>query len=83
MKEHNKEILDKHYHHWQTLRDAQYLKGLNIHEREDIVRVLREEWYPGYTYDAWCGDCMASMVKEVYQRYDKWLSEQPKEEGHK
>lgn len=73
----NKATLDKHYHHWRTLRDAQYLRGLNIHEREDMVRVLREEFWPGYTYDGWCGSCVADMVRTLYTRYDKWLSEQP------
>jgi hypothetical protein len=72
--------LEKHYHHWITLRDGQYLRGLNIHEREDMLRVLREEFWPGYTYDEWCGSCVADMVKEVYSRYDKWKAEQPKEE---
>lgn len=73
----NKATLDKHYHHWVTLRDAQYLRGLNIHEREDMVRVLREEFWPGYTYDEWCSSCVADMVRTLYTRYDKWLSEQP------
>jgi hypothetical protein len=69
--------LEKHYHHWITLRDGQYLRGLNIHEREDMLRVLREEFWPGYTYDEWCGSCVVDMVKEVYSRYDKWKGEQP------
>jgi hypothetical protein len=77
MKQHNITTLEKHYHHWITLRDGQYLRGLNIHEREDMLRVLREEFWPGYTYDEWCGSCVADMVKEVYSRYDKWKGEQP------
>jgi hypothetical protein len=72
--------LDKHYHHWLTLRDGGYLRGLNVHERTDMHRVLQEEFWPGYVYDEWCGSCVADMVKEVYSRYDKWKAEQPKAE---
>lgn len=79
MTEANRKRLDELYGFWRTLRDAQYLRGLNIHEREDMVRVLREEFWPGYTYDEWCGSCVADMVRTLYTRYDKWLSEQPKE----
>jgi hypothetical protein len=77
MKTENKETLDRHYHHWKTLRDAQYLRGLNVHERADMLRILREEFWPGYTYDEWCSSCVTQMVTHLYQRYDKWLSEQP------
>jgi hypothetical protein len=73
----NKATLDKHYHHWITLRDAQYMRGLNIHERADMVRVLREEFRPGYSYDEWCPTCIADMVRTLYQEYDKWVAGQP------
>lgn len=76
MKQHNIDTLEKHYHHWITLRDG-YVRGLNVHERTDMHRVLQEEFWPGYVYDEWCGSCVASMVKEVYSRYDKWKAEQP------
>lgn len=73
----NKTRLDELYGFWRTLRDAQYMRGMNYREKSDMLRILREEFWPGYTYDEWCSSCVADMVKALYTRYDKWLSEQP------
>lgn len=73
----NKTRLDELYGFWRTLRDAQYMRGMNYREKADMLRILREEFWPGYTYDEWCSSCVVDMVKALYTRYDKWLSEQP------
>ena len=64
--------LEKHYHHWITLRDAQYLRGMNNHELNDVLEVAREEFFgPGYSPDLWCGSCLAEFIKSTYTQYDK------------
>lgn len=80
MKPENKKFLDDNRHHHDTLTKAFYLKGLNGNEREGMVRVMREEFQPGYTVDLWCPTCAADMVIHLYRYYDNWLSAQPKEE---
>lgn len=77
MKPENKAFLESTYHHWVTLRDAQYLKGLNGNEREGMQRVMREEFIPGYVCDLWCPACCAEMVKQLYTRYDAWKAANP------
>lgn len=77
MKPENLKFLEDTYHHWQTLRDAQYLKGLNGHEREGMQRVMAEEFRPGYTADLWCPSCVADMVRLLYTSYDQWKIDNP------
>lgn len=75
MRQENIDFLEANYHHWATLRDAQYLKGLNANEREGMQRVMAEEFVKGYTADLWCPSCCADMVRQLYTRYDTWKTE--------
>jgi hypothetical protein len=77
MKPENKQFLEANYHHWVTLRDAQFLRGLNANEREGMVRVMAEEFQPGYTCDLWCPTCVFEMVKSLYTRYEQWKLDNP------
>ncbi len=72
MKPENKKFLEENMHHWITLRDAQYLRGLNGQEREGMQRVMAEEFQPGYTADLYCPACCMEMVKLLYTRYEAW-----------
>lgn len=76
----NRDFLDKNRHHYDTVIKAGYVRHLNVHEREGMQRVMREEFRPGYHTDLWCGPCVFDMVKLLYQHYDAWLAAQPKEE---
>ena len=73
MKPENKTILDKNLHHWITLERAFYLRGLNHHEQQDILKAIREEWEPNFNPDLWCGTCLADFVKKAYRNYHEWL----------
>ncbi len=73
MKAENIATLEKHRHFHNTLIKAFYLKGLNYMEREDMLRVYREEWAPMANPDLWCGECLAEFVKDVYRRFDEYL----------
>lgn len=79
MKPENKAFLDANRHHYETLTKAFYMKGLNAHERDGMVRVMREEFIPNYHTDLWCSPCVADMVKLLYHKYNEWLAAQPKE----
>ena len=80
MKPENKAILDANRHHYETATKAGYVKHFNAREKEDLLRVMQEEFQPGYHYDMWCGPCIFDFIKLIYQRYDAWLAAQPKEE---
>lgn len=77
MKTENRKFLDDNYHHWITLRDAFYIRHLDGNTRSNMMRIMAEEFWPGYTSDLWCPTCVADMVKLLYQRYDKWILENP------
>lgn len=39
---------------------------------EDLLRIVRTEFYPAYSYKGDCGDCLFTLVKTLYTTYDKW-----------
>lgn len=80
MKEANKALLDKHRPIYDVLIRAQYLKGLNGQEINELLQVMHEEFQPGYATDLWCGPCLIDFVKLLYRMYDDWIARQPKEE---
>jgi hypothetical protein len=71
--------LKQHERHWKTLRDAQYIKHLNQHEKEGLERIMREEFSPNYRADLWCPTCVGEMVREVYTRFEVWAAQNEKE----
>lgn len=73
MKPENRKFLDDNRHHHNTLVNAGYLRHLNANERDGMQRVMSEEFQKGYTADLWCPDCVAEMVKRLYNEYDKFL----------
>jgi hypothetical protein len=79
MKPENKAILDANRHHYETATKAGYVKHFNAKEKEDLLRVMREEFQPGYYFDMWCPPCVFDFIKLIYQRYDAWIAAQPKE----
>jgi hypothetical protein len=80
MKPENKAILDKNRSHHLTATKAGFVKGFNAREKEELLRVMREEFQPGYTTDMWCSPCIFDFIKLIYKHYDAWLEAQPKEE---
>lgn len=77
MKQENIEFLEANKHHCETVTKAGYVKHLNAHEREGMLRVMREEFIPGYTVDLWCPPCLFDMVKLLYSQYEKWQQQNP------
>jgi len=77
MKAANILTLEKHRHFHDTLIKAHYVKGLNYIEKEDMLRVYREEWAPNASPDLWCGECLADFIKDLYNRFDKYLENNP------
>ena len=77
MKPENKKFLEDNRHHWITLRDAKFCRHLDGNTRSGMMRVMSEEFRPGYTADLWCGTCVAEMVKQLYHEFEKWEAAQP------
>lgn len=45
-------------------------KCLNQFNWQEVQRVIREEWDPGYTVDYWCGHCLTEMLKFAFGKMD-------------
>jgi len=69
----NKKILDDNRNFYESLAGpAQTLRGLNQHQKNDLLKVAREEFF-GHQYspDMWCPPCVADFILSVYRAYDK------------
>lgn len=60
----------------EIIRAETAVKAHKIHN--ELLRILREEFFPNYLFIASCGDCLFTMVKTLYQHYDQWKAQQPK-----
>lgn len=77
MKPENKAYLEIHRPIWDSLRQAEYLRFPSMSVPGELLRIMREEFRPGYTVDMWCGHCVAEMVRQVYTEFEKWEASQP------
>lgn len=76
MKPENKAFLEENRKHWITLRDAKYLRHLDGRTREEMRRVMAEEFVPGYTADLWCPPCVSEMITSLYRYFEDWEARQ-------
>jgi hypothetical protein len=73
----NKAKLEEYRQYWLTLKNAGYMMGLSGNVRDNMVRIMGEEFRPGYTADLWCPPCVADMVTALYFEFEKWEAAQP------
>lgn len=77
MKPENKQLLDQYRNYHTTLVKAGYMMGLDGSTRSNMVRIITEEFQPGYATDLWCPPCVSDMVLLLYRHYDTWLANNP------
>jgi len=68
----NKQILDSLEHFHTTFVKVQTIQGLTHQNKADLLRVMQQEFRPGYTYDMWCPHCAGKFLQDVYREYNKW-----------
>jgi hypothetical protein len=72
MKPENAAFLETHYDCYTEIMKAETAtKALPI--RFELLRIMKEEFYPGYAYDDACGDCLFNMVRLLYKKFNEWL----------
>jgi hypothetical protein len=72
----NKKFLDDNLHIFLVWERAFYVKNLGVHNREEMTRVLREEFNPQYNG---CGSCdkeVGDMLTSLYRGYHDWLKKE-------
>jgi hypothetical protein len=72
MRPENKQILDSLEHFHTTFIRNQTIQGLTVQNKADLLKVMREEFWPGYTYDEWCGECVGRFITIIYRKYNEW-----------
>jgi hypothetical protein len=75
MKEESKSFLETNMHHWEAWRDLQIFNQLDYGVRDGFLKVIRDEFNPGYLANLWCSPCVVDMMRYVYTQYDKYLSQ--------
>jgi hypothetical protein len=78
MKAANKLFLENNRDAYDEILNAQTATKAN-RVKYEFARIMREEFIGGYVITFDCGSCLFDMVKLLYQRFDQWLAEQPKE----
>jgi len=79
MKQENRDFLNANRHHWDTWQRIQMVQHLDGNTRETMLRVIREEFAPGYSGSTWCQQCVIDMLTYVYTQYDKLLAREAEE----
>lgn len=77
MNPNNAKFLEDNRGIYTTLVNAGFIQNLTNETRQELLRITREEFSPGYLCCMHCNADIAAMVKYVYQQYDN----QPKEEA--
>lgn len=75
MKKENSEFLDAHRDALTQIQRAQTCVKANA-IKSDLLRILQEEFMPGYVMREDCVSCLFSMVPLLYRRYDEWVASQ-------
>jgi hypothetical protein len=75
MNQENKQFLDEHRFVYDEIIKAETAKKANLF-KTDLIRILREEFYPGYAVTEDCVSCLFEVVRLLYTKYDQWLKEQ-------
>ncbi len=71
----NKATLDALEHFHTTFQKDKTISGLTQQNKTDLLRVMREEFWPGYTYDEWCPHCAVKFLQDVYRKYNEWKAD--------
>lgn len=69
------DILEKHYHYWITLRDADYIKYMDYQVKQELLSVACKE-IGLCNVSLWCGNCLAEMIRSIYRHYDNYKTKQ-------
>ena len=76
MKPANKQFLDENLHHFTTLERAFYVRGLMASIRDSMLRVMQEEFNPGYSFCGTCDTDVADALRLLYRSYHDWLKQE-------
>lgn len=77
MKANNRKFLDEQRGVYNTLVNAGFIMNLSNETRQELLRIIREEFSPGYLCCMHCNADVAAMVRYVFVQYDAFLAANP------
>lgn len=69
----NKAYLYEKYYHWYVLNNWGYLKDVNMDERRNFARIMREEFDPRFVGCLTCPASVAELVRNVFVNFEGYL----------
>lgn len=74
--EQHKIILEKHKHHWDSLKQVGFMRNLDKPVFDELQQVHNEALSVQH-FSSWCGECVADMIRTIYTQYDKQIVDTP------
>ncbi len=72
----NQKFVDDNIHFAKTFAEAEYFKHLDYATRAGFVKLISEEFQPGYTADLNCSVCVGEMLKYAWRLYSEWKAKE-------
>lgn len=69
MEQDHYEVLAKHEKHWETLKNADYVKNLDQVTFKELEAVYKKT-VSTRPVNQYCRGCVSQMIKDVYRGYD-------------
>lgn len=79
MNEQNRQILEDGRKYHALILQGMGPYGISYREKTELVRVISEEFHPGFTSNLDCDPCINDLVVKAYMFYDKFLSNETSE----
>ena len=70
MRADNRKSLERYRSQYEAWVNDDVLYDLDGSARNEILRIIREEWAPGYQVNVWCGKCVADMLVFAFKNMD-------------
>jgi hypothetical protein len=77
MNPNNAKFLDDNKGIYTTLVNAGFIQNLTNETRQELLRITREEFSPGYLCCMHCNADIAALVKYVFHQYEVWQQNNP------
>lgn len=75
MKQNDIDFLNNNRNHYETLTKAGFIQNLSNDTKSEFLRIIRENFSPGYLCCMHCNGDIAAMVQYVYIQYDNMPKE--------
>jgi hypothetical protein len=67
----NRQYLEDNRRFYTAWVNDKVLYSLDAAVKQNIQRIINEEWQPGYSADLYCGHCVAKMLELAYGKMDE------------